>query len=149
VTAGMRSPDLGRGMRSTATVSVVIPIDAYQSGTGAGWIDGIQEPISTATVQRLVCDAGYRYIALGPSGEVLHFGHTKRFFTTKQKQALGHRDGGCVIDFCTAPPEWCDAHHVDEVVAHNGTTDINNGVLLCPEHHAWIHNSGYQLRMIQ
>jgi hypothetical protein len=145
----MRTRDLGAGeLRSTATINVVVPIDAIETGSGVGWIDGIDEPVSVETVQRLVCDAGYRQVVLGPSGEVLHFGHEKRFFTSKQKKALAVRDGGCAIPWCTAPPEWCDAHHVEEVVADHGKTDINNGVLLCGEHHAWIHSSGYLLRMM-
>ena len=150
LTAGMRANNLDRpGMRSTATVSVMITLDDLKNGTGAGWIDDTDEPISVATVQKLICDAGYNYVVLGPEGQILYFGHTKRFFSTGQKQALARRDGGCIITGCTAPPEWCDAHHVDEVAADHGTTNIGNGVLLCGEHHAWIHNSDYQLRMIR
>ena len=49
---------------------------------------------------------------------------------------------------CGAPASWCDVHHVKEWSADGGLTDIDNGVLLCPAHHQWIHHSDYQLAMI-
>lgn len=135
------------GMRSTATVMAVIQWKDLQSGTGVGWLDDVAEPVSAATIQRLACDAGLRKIVLGPDGEVLHLGALERYFTKAQKLALAVRDGGCIVTNCTAPPGWCDAHHVIEH-QDGGETTIDNGVLLCPAHHTWLHSSEFRLKMV-
>lgn len=144
ITAGLRSTNL----KSTATVMAVVQLSDLQSGTGIGWLDDVDEPVSAASIQELACDAGFRRILLGIHGEVLALGRTERLFSTAQRLALGVRDGGCVWNGCSAPPSWCHAHHVREWTAHDGPTDIDNGVLLCPAHHHLLHNSGYQMRMV-
>jgi len=145
--AGLRhtgnEPD---GMRSTAQVSAVITLDDLRNHTGVGWLDGIAEPVSGATVEQLVCAAGYAPVLLGDNGEVLMLGRTRRTFSTAQLRALAVRDGGCVN--CGAPPGWCDGHHVLEWKAHDGPTDIDNGVLLCRGCHTMIHAGGFALKII-
>ena len=146
--AGLRhtgaEPD---GMRSNARVTAVITLDDLRDHSGVGWIDGVAEPVSSATVEQLVCSAGYAPILLGDAGEVLALGRTRRTFSPAQVRALAVRDGGCVN--CGAPPGWCDAHHVRQWKAHDGPTDIDNGVLLCRECHTLIHQNAYELRMIR
>ena len=146
--AGLRhtgsEPD---GMKSNARVTAVITLDDLRGGTGVGWLDGVAEPVSQATVEQLVCASGYAPILLGDSGEVLALGRSRRTFSPAQVKALAVRDGGCVN--CGAPPGWCDAHHVREWKAHDGPTDIDNGVLLCRGCHTLIHQNAYALRMIR
>jgi hypothetical protein len=134
------------GMKSNARVTAVITLDDLRSHTGVGRLDGVTEPVSASTVEQLVCSAGYAPILLGDSGEVLAFGRTRRTFSPAQVKALAVRDGGCVN--CGAAPGWCDAHHVREWKAHDGPTDIDNGVLLCRECHTLIHQNAYKLRMV-
>jgi hypothetical protein len=55
-----------------------------------------------------------------------------------QRRALAIRDGGCVEPGCTAPPEWCDAHHKWHW-AHGGPTDLANLELRCRRHHITAH----------
>ncbi|MEP6479745.1 MAG: DUF222 domain-containing protein [Rhodoglobus sp.] len=144
ITAGLRSTNL----KCTATVMAVVQLSDLRSGTGVGWLDDVEEPVSAATIQELACDAGFRRMLLGTNGEVLALGRTERLFSTAQRLALAVRDGGCVWSGCSAPPSWCHAHHVREWTAHDGPTDIDNGTLLCPAHHHQLHNSGYQMRMV-
>jgi len=132
-------------MRSTAQVTAVITLDDLRNRTGVGWIDGVAEPVSTATIERMVCAAGYAPILLGDNGEALMLGRTRRLFSPAQLKALAVRDGGCVN--CGAPPGGCDGHHVAGWQAHDGPTDIDNGVLLCPECHTMIHKNDYTLKM--
>lgn len=163
LTAGSRAAETGSGgMRSTSTVMAIINAedlhpedyghDPVSGGgdpsPGIGWLEGSDEPVSATTVQLLACDAGFRTLVLGSHGEVLHEGRLQRYFTSAQRRALAVRDGGCVATGCSAPPNWCHAHHVDEWKQHNGKTDINNGVLLCPAHHYWLHHSSHRIRMI-
>jgi hypothetical protein len=114
--------------------------------SGVGWIDGVAEPVSTATVVEEICSHGYRLLVTGPDGEVLHLSRRHRYYTAQQVRALAVRDGGCVWPGCQAPPAWCHAHHVTEF-ENNGKTIVKNGVLLCSHHHHMLHNSPYRLRM--
>lgn len=140
--AGSRSTGVG----STAKVLAVVKLDDLESGTGVGWLDNVDEPVSVATVQELVCDSGFQRLILGPHGEVLALGREERYFTYAQRLALAGRDGGCVWPQCTAPPSWCHAHHV-VAWADGGDTDIENGVLLCAAHHHMLHASEFQMKM--
>jgi hypothetical protein len=62
--------------------------------------------------------------------------------------AVGARDGGCVFPGCTAPPSWCEVHHIIPF-SENGPTDIDNAAMLCAFHHHVIHNSDWLIRMIR
>ena len=149
ITAGLRTSEGQPGsMRATSTVMAVIQLSDLENGTGVGWLDDIDEPVSAQTVQELVCDAGFARIVLGTAGEVLSLGRRERFFSTAQRKALAVRDGGCVWPQCTAPPSWCHAHHVLEY-ENGGRTDVDNGALLCPAHHHMLHASEFTMRMIR
>ena len=143
VRAGVRSHDQG----ATAHVTAVIRLDDLIAGTGVGWLDDIDEPVAAESVRELVCDSGFQVLVMGSNGEALTLGRTERFFTRAQRRALAARDGGCVWPGCTAPPSWCDAHHVVEWV-QGGPTDVSNGTLLCPAHHHTLHASDFTMKMI-
>jgi hypothetical protein len=172
VKAGLRaSAAENGGMRPTASVSLIVQLadvvaDAasehrgdgssvpgdpnngprMNSGSGVGWIDGVDDPISTATIRRLLCDGEYQQILLGNAGEILYLGKTHRLFSPAQRRALLVRDGGCIWPNCTVPARQCDAHHVIED-SKGGPTHISNGVLLCEAHHQNLHASDFQLAM--
>src|SRR6185312_17407762 len=103
-------------------------------------------PVSSATVREFGCDADIRLLTLRHHGEVLSLGRTRRLFSPAQRLALAVRDGGCIWPQCTAPPSWCDAHHV-EWWQYGGATDVSSGALLCPAHHHLLHNNDFELRM--
>jgi hypothetical protein len=141
--------------RRTGTPCTDAPPDCTTTATtdssdgtrpGVGWIDGGEEPVSTATVEELICSHGYRIQTVGPDGEILHQSKHHRYFTARQIRALAVRDGGCVWPGCDAPPTHCDAHHVQEF-ALGGNTRTHNGVLLCTHHHHMLHNSPYRIRI--
>jgi hypothetical protein len=54
--------------------------------------------------------------------------------------------GGCAWPDCTAPPSWTHAHHPNRW-GEGGTTDLDNGVLLCPFHHRLVHEGEWQIQM--
>lgn len=45
------------------------------------------------------------------------------------------------MTFCgySAPPQWCDGHHLVHWADH-GPTDLNNAALLCERHHTIVHS---------
>lgn len=133
--------------KSRATVVATVRIDDYRAGRGVGWLDGVDEPISAASVRELGCDAERRLLVLGESGEILALGTAARLFSYAQRIALAARDGGCIWPNCTAPPSWCEAHHVIPY-EQGGPTDVANGALLCSAHHHMLHNCDLTLRMV-
>jgi len=149
MTAGVRATGTeSGGMRSTAQVTAVITLEELRTGTGVGWLDGVDEPVSAATVEQLVCANGEALVVLGDNGEPLYLYRGRRYFTAQQMRALAVRDGSCVWPGCHAAAAWCDGHHVLEFEADDGPTNIDNGVLLCPHHHRMLHKSDYEMRMI-
>jgi hypothetical protein len=122
-----------------ATLAVVIDIDTLQGRfptdllhARCDLIGG--DPIDHATALRLACDAAVsRVLMQGPSS-ILDLGRATPVVSRAQRRALAIRDGGCVEPGCTAPPEWCDAHHKLHWI-HGGRTDLDNLELRCRRHH--------------
>ncbi len=125
----------------------VVTLDDLENCKGVAWLDDADEPISAASLRQMVCDSGYRRILLGRNGKIIGRSPLERFFSTTQRRQLAVRDGGCVWPQCTAPPSWCEAHHVVEW-NHGGATVLDNGVLLCPAHHHMLHNSDFTMKMV-
>jgi hypothetical protein len=144
------APDMPHLGGATTTVNVHVTLADLQAGRGVGWIDGIEEPVSVATIEQLRCHAPVVTTLFGDNGEVLHHGKNRRVFTPAQNRALAARDGGCVWPDCQRPPSWCESHHVAEWVSLDhppGRTDIDNGVLLCHFHHRRLHTAEWKLIM--
>ncbi|TFC71809.1 HNH endonuclease [Cryobacterium sp. TMS1-20-1] len=144
--AAARQPGTPTMGGAAPTVLVHIHIDDLLAGRGAGWIDGIDGPLSVKQVDELVCAGGYQPVLFGHQGQVVHLGTTNRFFTNSQRRALAARDGGCVIPGCTVPPHLTQAHHVIPW-SKGGLTNIDNAVLICTAGHASIETSGWNIDM--
>ena len=130
--------------RSGIRTSVIVRIDeeALRSGAGVGSIDGVDAPVSVRSLRRIAADAGVIPMVLGGDAEVLDLGREVRLFTKAHRLALVERDGGCAK--CHAPPEHCEAHHIDWW-SHGGSSDLANGVMLCTRCHHDIHDHGWQV----
>lgn len=72
-----------------------------------------------------------------------------RTFPAVIRRAITLRDKGCTWDGCDRPAGWCDGHHVQFWQRDFGATSYDNGVLLCPVHHAGIHKGEWTLRMVR
>ena len=58
------------------------------------------------------------------------------------------RDGDrCIVPGCRVRAAATDAHHV-VFYSLGGSTDIDNGVLLCPAHHHALHQGAFEIRMV-
>ncbi len=135
---------------ATTTVNVHVSLADLGAGRGAGWVDGIDEPLPVSTIERLRWHSPVVATVFGDRGEVLHHGKARRLFSPAQNRALAARDGGCVWPGCDRPPSWCETHHVEgwRSPAHPpGRTDIDNGVLLCHFRHSHVHTSSWRLLM--
>lgn len=126
-----------------ATVVARIDAGSLVAGRGHATIDGIDQPISVATVRELAMSAGISPLLLDHRTERLELGRTARLFTSAQKLVLIERDGGCAWPACNRPPSHTQAHHIRWWQRHRGRTDLDNGIMLCSHHHHRVHDDGW------
>jgi hypothetical protein len=106
------------------------------AGAGRTTFGGI---ISAAKARWLACDGNVTRIVIGPEGQPLDLGQTKRLFPPHLRRAIEVRDQHCVFAGCDAPSYWCDVHHVIHWI-DGGDTCLENGALLCERHHTKVHH---------
>lgn len=127
------------------SVRVLVTARDLATGTGAGFFEGQTEAVSTATVERHICDTGTLPIQFDVTArDPLRLGRDHRLFTSRQREALVARDGGCRFPECDRPPSWTEAHH-SRHWKHGGPTDIEDGILLCRHHHHLVHDNGWRI----
>ncbi len=127
----------------SATVVVTIPIDTLLDGLAPGVLD-TGTAISPSQARRLACEAAIIPIVLGGDGEVLDVGRRRRFHTKAMRLAIAHRDKTCTTEGCDWPPGLCHIHH-NQPWAAGGNTNVKDGRLLCPRHHARAHDPTYTM----
>jgi Domain of unknown function (DUF222) len=101
---------------------------------------GFGAVISAARARWLACDGTLSRIVMGPDGQVLDHGRSKRIVPAGLRRAVEVRDRHCVFTGCDAPTHWCDVHHVQEWVLDEGPTSLDNSALLCERHHTKVHH---------
>jgi hypothetical protein len=101
-------------------------------------------PISPETARRIACDAIAIRMITGPGGLPLDSGRGARTAPAGIRRAVEARDGHCVFAGCTAPPAWCDIHHVWHW-AWGGETSEENSALVCERHHTSCHEGGFRV----
>jgi hypothetical protein len=139
------SHDRGTLAGTAVTMLVTVGLDELRTGLGVAQIAGVDEPIAASTARRLAADAELIPVVLGCESEVLDLGRGSRLFTEAQRRAMAARDGGCIWPGCSAPPAWCEAAHLVPWLPH-GTTDLDNGALMCAGHHHRFDRDGWSLR---
>ena len=139
--------DDGPAALASTTVVVRMTLDQLRNEAGAGYIDGVEEPIPASVARRLAAEAEVIPVVLGGPSEVLDLGRGRRLFSRAQRLAFAERDGGCAWRDCPRPPAHAEAHHLRWWVRDGGATDLNNGILLCTAHHHRVHRDGWQIRV--
>jgi hypothetical protein len=104
-------------------------------GVGGFLRDGTPVPLHVARM--LACDGGCVHVQTGESGEILDVGRSRRTIPSAIWRALWLRDGGCRVPGCTRR-HHLHAHHIVHW-AEGGATKLSNLTLLCPSHHALVH----------
>ena len=127
-----------KGVRAAANVTVTVDWATFTNG-GLGVMDGqYTGPIDRRDIERLLCDSTISRVIMGPDSKPLDVGRSQRAFTDPQRNAIIARDQGCGWAGCEIPGGWCEVHHHTHW-EHGGPTCIENGVLLCPHHHRFLH----------
>jgi hypothetical protein len=100
---------------------------------------GFGADISAARARWLACDGTISRVIMGPDGQPLDHGRTKRVVPPALRRAVEVRDRHCVFAGCEAPSYWCDVHHVLHWL-YGGETSLGNSALLCERHHTKVHH---------
>jgi hypothetical protein len=124
-----------------ATVVVTMTLESLLDGLAAASLD-TGGTLSAGEARRLACEAGLIPAVLGTKSEVLDLGRTARFHTKAMRTALAIRDKGCIAEGCTRPPHQTHAHHLTPW-SEGGHTNVDDGCLLCDQHHHQIHDPLY------
>ncbi|GAB3083221.1 hypothetical protein GCM10027215_27710 [Nocardioides zeae] len=124
-----------------ATVVVTMTLESLRGGLASASLD-TGGTLSASEARRLACEAGIIPAVLGTKSEVLDLGRATRFHTRAMRLAMAIRDGGCVAEGCNRPPHQTHAHHLT-AWANGGHTTVNDGCLLCDQHHHQIHDPLY------
>ena len=117
-----------------ATIILTMKAEDYLSGQGfAATGHGAQVPVREAMRW---AGGDYRLFAtvVDSLKGVIAYSSCHRLFTEGQRLSLIARDGRCCFPGCLAPPGWCQAAHIVDVV-DGGPTSVDNGMLLCGFHH--------------
>jgi hypothetical protein len=141
----LRSDELPACGGITTTILLTISDEDLACGRGLA-TTGHGALIPTAEALRLAGDAQLIPLLLSRTKRIEAYGHTQRLFTPGQRLAMISRDQGCSFPGCTAPPAWCQAHHIIDW-ADGGPTTLDNGTLLCGYHHREHPNLGWTCAM--
>lgn len=136
--AGTAGTHSGRG----PAADVTLVIEAGEP-TVAHTPDGIR--LADGTTRLFMCDPTITALVRDSLGVPLDMGTKVRFATPEQRRAGAVRDGGCVFPGCDVPASQVRWHHVEEVVADEGPTDMVNLAGLCGFHHGVVHRKGWSM----
>ena len=122
-------------------VVVTIPlVDLVDPHTGHGAATtGFGATISAAKARWLACDGNISRLIIGPEGQPLDYGRSKRVAPPALRRPLEVRDQHCVFTGCYNPHYWCDVHHQIHWI-DDGETNPENSALLCERHHTKVHH---------
>ncbi|WP_439660370.1 DUF222 domain-containing protein [Lentzea sp. HUAS TT2] len=114
--------------------------------TGFATLDS-RERMPATLVRRLACNAGVIPVVLSGRSEQVDIGRKTRTFPASIRRLLVARDQGCSFPGCDRPPKHCDAHHI-RFWSEGGGTSVENAALLCRHHHTLIHQSEWEVRLL-
>ncbi|GGO75966.1 HNH endonuclease signature motif containing protein [Nocardioides deserti] len=134
-----RLPKLG-GLN--ASIVVLLDFTGLKSDIGRAVLE-TGEPLSASLARRMACEAGLIPAVLGSRSELLDLGRTARLFNGAQHLGLVLTQRVCTALGCDWPAHLCHAHH-DDTWLNGGNTNFDKARLLCPRHHARIHDPRFE-----
>jgi Domain of unknown function (DUF222) len=144
--AVLASGELGRHNGLPATIIVTATLQDLQSGAGVAATGG-GSLLPMRDVIRLAPQSHHYLVIYDKhTRQPLYCGRAKRFATPGQRIVLHALERGCTRPGCTAPAYWCQVHHVDDWVADNGETNINDLTLACGPDNRLVEDGGWTTR---
>lgn len=148
-TFGSRQPGIRVVMTEENLHSRITDDDGAERLVGTGYLEDNKDGVPGSVIEKQICISGITPILMDTTGTILDVGREQRLHTPKQRIAMAVRDGGCRIERCDCPPSLTEAHHINEWVAHEGRTDLADGILMCPFHHTLVHTKKYRVVRIE
>ncbi|WP_421735091.1 hypothetical protein [Cellulomonas sp.] len=96
-------------------------------------------PIPTSEVAKILCDCEITRIVMNAADQPVNLGRSVRLYTGAHRRAIIARDRHCTFPGCDRHARWSQIHHITWWDRDNGSTSIDNGVLLCSFHHHQVH----------
>jgi len=146
-----QSPDSGgvdgAGGPSPFFVVAHVPFASLVDGSGrssalAGELEHVGL-IDAKTVQRIACEATVAVAVDDDVGHTMYEGRARRFPTRAQRREVRRRDRHCRFPGCTNVT-FANVHHIVPWEP-DGTTDLDNLVLVCLHHHHLVHSDGWTM----
>jgi hypothetical protein len=131
----------------TTTLLLIMTEQAYTSGQGTATTGHGARISAKLATEWVTGETRVLPIRMRPTKEIAGYGTSHRLFTETQRLAMIARDQGCSFPGCTAPPLWCQSHHILDY-AKGGRTSVDAGCLLCGFHHDHFAAFGWTCRMI-
>ncbi|MCW2748016.1 MAG: hypothetical protein JWP10_1158 [Nocardioidaceae bacterium] len=119
---------------------------ANGAGKGAGTILSTSDRVSAQEIRHIACGAGILPAVLDANPLPLEMGRDRRTFDDTARKAMALRDQGCAFPGCQTPVGWTEAHHINPW-AVDGLTNVQHGVLLCPNHHRLIEKGDWTVHI--
>ena len=141
----LRSDTLPDSGGVPATVLITMTLNQLETRLGVATTSH-GGTITIPAALRLAADADVIPVVLADGGGILTYGRAKRHATKHQRRALAARDGGCTFPGCDAPPEWCQAHHI-QAWENGGPTNLDNLTLVCGFHHREHRRQGWDCQI--
>lgn len=100
--------------------------------------------VAPETARRLVCDATLQVLVTDALERPVGLSPRRRTVSAPLFRVLRHRDRRCRFPGCERT-RGLHAHHLVHA-ADGGPTRADNLALLCPVHHRYVHEHGWQIR---
>jgi hypothetical protein len=140
------APDMPTEGGAKPHVAVTVPLEVLRTGLGDALLDGAGY-LSAAEARRLACDSKIVPVVLGGRSEPVDVAVPTRTVPAAMRKALVQRDRGCAFPDCERSASTCDSHHIKEW-HQGGETRLSNLVMLCGRHHRLIHNSDWEVAIV-
>jgi hypothetical protein len=127
-----------------AAVRVIVDEKVLETRTGWGILEETLSPVSCSKLEEYRCEGGTIPVRFTDDG-TMNLGREQRLYSRRQRIAMGVRDGGCRFPGCAKPPSWCEAHHTKQWARDHGTTNLEDGILLCRYHHMLTHTGSWEI----
>jgi hypothetical protein len=133
-------PDLPTHNGMKAEMTLMVSLETLESELGHALF-------SVSDARRIACDAHVIPAVMGGPSKPLDIAVPEYVVPAHIRRALVLRDRGCVFPGCAKPASVCHSHHVKSWL-DGSQTELGNLVLLCGHHHRLIHNSDWEIELV-
>ncbi|MEL7156784.1 MAG: DUF222 domain-containing protein [Actinomycetota bacterium] len=129
------------GARKARHPHLIVVVHGEEAQTADG------RELCPESLSRLSCDATAQQVTLDDEGLPLRVGRRYRTATDAQWTAIRAIHATCAWAACHRPLSHCQLHHL-RPWSEGGSTDLDNLLPLCSEHHHQVHEGAWSLDLL-